>query len=466
MERKIFTFAMIAAFGGCVAINSTSADADLPPGYNPDAISVNSIVPDRGLADPHILIVNDTLYAMCGHDRDWDIVTNCQMDRWEMWSTANLKDWEYVLSIDSNETYIGDEDNCWAGDLATKDGKYYWYFSNRFHSTGVMSAPSIKGPWTDALGEPLLPTGIIGKGKPYDPEIYEEDGRYYIIFSAGQYWIAELGDDMISLKSEPEKLMVYKEDGVTRHPTGDKPCIFKRNGWFYLMWGEYYAMSRTLNGPYIYKGDFIHGGHGTVFEWKNQWYTLQEQHETNAFYRGVQLRPLYFNDDDTVFIPEHNWEYPLPGRDYDFTHSRMGWRCEGGGTDVEWVGNDADILKGYITGEVTKQGAIVTSVPFIHTPVYLCENIYITLDNLSGAKELQFAMYSYEEYKGYVQKSPKTVDWESQEWVSVPLKRGVQEVVIPLSKFATMSNYAHQFAIRPMADRSSGEWKIDRVLVK
>ncbi len=441
------------------------ATSDQPPGYNPNAVHINSIAPDRGLADPHNLYVDGRMYVMCGHDRDWDIVDHCHMDRWEMWSTDNLKDWRYELSIDSSETYMGDEEYCWAGDLAEKDGTYYWYFSYKNYSTGVMSAPSITGPWKDALGEPLLPTDIIPTKKPYDPEIYEENGRYSIIFGVNQYYIATLGDDMISLKDEPRKIMVYEEDGVTRKGTADKPSLFKRDGWFYLWWGDQYAMSRKLEGPYIYKGSFIGGAHGAVFQWTDgQWYAIQEQHETNAFYRGVQLNPLYFNDDATVYIPEHNWEYPLPGRNYDYTHSRMGWRCEGGGTEVEWVSGGDDIQKGYIKGEVDQKGAIITSVPFIHTPIHLCKDFTVTLNNRSGAKMMRMALYTYsDDLKPYTRLAPQKVDWTAEEWITIPLEQGVQSIDIPLDRFTKCDDYLHQIAIQPMADMDSGAWEIDRV---
>ncbi len=461
LSTLMLASALIMSCGG----EQPKGDQKLPLGYNPKAKSVNSIAPDRGLADPHILIIDGRLYAMCGHDRDWDITDFCRMDRWEMWSTENLTDWRFELMIDSSETYIGDEDHCWAGDLATKDGMYYWYFSNRNHNTGVMVAPSITGPWRDALGKPLLHDDIV-PNHPYDPEIYEENGVYSIIFGAGQYWIATLGDDMISLKDEPQRLKVVNEDG-TRKPTGDKPCIFKRNGWYYLMWGEYYAMGRELMGPYVYKGEFIHGGHGTIFQWSDgEWYSLQEQHETNAFYRGVQLRPIYFNEDDTVYIPEQNWEYPLPGRIYNFSHSRQGWRCEGGGTSVEWVENSRKPEKGYITGEVTSTRATICSVPFIHTPIYLCEDITVEIDNQAGATQMRIALYTYsKDLKPYTRKNPQQVDWSEQEWITVPIKKGKQSITIPLERFSKRSDYLHQIALQPAADCSSGRWVVDGLRV-
>ena len=48
----------------------------------------------------------------------------------------------------------------------------------------------------------------------------------------------------------------------------------------------------------------------------------------------MQIRPLYFNEDSTVYVPENNYEYPLPGRIYEYTHSTQGWRSEKG-TEVK-----------------------------------------------------------------------------------------------------------------------------------
>ncbi len=443
----------------------TASGRDLGPSFpdsNKDAVYVNSIAPDRGLADPHVLIVNDTLYVMCGHDASWFTHTTCHMDRWELWSTTNLRDWSYILSIRNVDTYMGDQPNCWAGDLDTKDGKYYWYFSNKFHNTGVMVAPSMHGPWKDALGEPLLPTGIIGKGRPYDPEIYVEDDEHYIIFGAGVYYIATLGDDMISLKDKPRAIKVVNKDGSFKG-TADKPTMFKRNGIYYLVWGELYAMSDKLEGPYTFEGEFIYGGHGSIFEWKGQWYTIQEHHEGNAFYRGVQLQPLYFHEDGRVKIPEKNFEYPMPERLYDFKYTSQGWHCEGGGTDVKRR-EDGCV---YLYGDVTKEGAIIASIPYLHTEIALCDRVSIKVHNESGAKKMRLALYTYDSAVRFTDNNPQQVDWSTQEWVDIPLSgRWEEEITIPLSAFKTKKRYLHQIALQPIADKGEGRWVLISLHVK
>lgn len=455
--EHLLTICTSAIFIGCATPQTNVDNSNATTSkFNPDAVTVNSIAPDRGLADPHVLIVNDTLYAMCGHDNTWETRDFCRMDRWELWSTANLSDWDYELSIRNVDTYIGEENNCWAGDLATKDGKYYWYFSNRFFNTGVMVAPSMNGPWVDALGEPLLPTGIVGDIKPYDPEIFSENGENYIIFGAGQYYIATLGDDMISLKDEPQKVKVVTKDGEHKS-TGDKACMFKRNGKYYLVWGYYYAMSDSLFGTYIFQGSFIDGGHGSVFEWKGQWYAIQENHEGNAFYRGVQLRPLYFNSDDTVYIPEVNLEYPLPNRIYNFRYTTQGWHSEGGGTEV----NRREDGAVYLYGDVTKKGAIIASIPFLHTDLELCDNVKIKIHNESGAKKMRLALNGYDNPVGFTRLAPKQVDWDSEEWIDIELSgRWEEEITIPLTRFKNLKKYLHQIGLQPIADKETGRWVV------
>ncbi len=451
----IKTTITLACMALCTACYNTPNPTAQPS--SAEVVRLNSIAPDRGLADPHTLIVNDTLYVMCGHDKSWQTRDYCRMDRWELWATTDLKDWNYILSIRNVDTYMGDEDNCWAGDLATKDGKYYWYFSNRNISTGVMVAPTMHGPWEDALGEALIPEKLAPTSS-YDPEIWFEDGRHYIVWGAGRYFWCELGDDMLSLKGEPQHMVVQNSDG-SHHGTGDKPTLFKRNEKYYLVWGFEYAMSDTFEGPYTYVGKFIDGGHGSIFQWKDQWYAIQEQHEGTAFYRGVQLNPLYFNEDGTVKLPAKNYEYPLPERRYDFRYTSQGWHCEGGGTEVKRR-EDGSV---YIYGDVDRKGAIVASMPFLHTPLYECDRVKIKIHNESGAKLMRLALNSYDDEVGerYPRLAPQQVDWSNEEWVDVPLSgRWEEEITIPLSKFTKLDRHLHQIAIQPIADCQSGRWVI------
>ena len=69
---------------------------------------------------------------------------------------------------------------CWAGGIAQRNGRYYWYFSNGDQETGVMVALTPEVSYVDALGHPLV--------NSFDPIIFEEDdGTPYIIYGGHDY---------------------------------------------------------------------------------------------------------------------------------------------------------------------------------------------------------------------------------------------------------------------------------------
>ena len=92
-----------------------------------DPVQILNIFPEHGLTDPHVMIVDNRLYLGVGHDQSWDIEEDWTMDRWEIWSTADLREWRRETIILPQDTYFGPEPNCWAGDFAQKDGRYYRY---------------------------------------------------------------------------------------------------------------------------------------------------------------------------------------------------------------------------------------------------------------------------------------------------------------------------------------------------
>lgn len=258
----------------------------------------NPIIPNRGVNDPHIRIFDGKAYLSATHDKSIDNKSFI-MEDWWMWSSDNLVDWELVTVLKPEDTYIGKPfTGCWATDIAKRNGKYYWYFSERNEQAGVMVADNIAGPWRDPLGKPLLSADLTPTHE-YDMGIIEdENGDFYIVFGVWDFYIAKLNSDMISLAEQPRKIIInnprgpYNQDGENlEKPTDDKPFLHFYNGKYYLSWGCFYAMSDNLYGPYDYKGSVIEqesfaegydaptwpngfkqGRHGSFFEWHNQWY--------------------------------------------------------------------------------------------------------------------------------------------------------------------------------------------------
>ena len=282
----------------------------------------NPIIPHKGANDPHIRIIDGTAYLSASHDKSADN-DSFIMEDWWLWSSTDLVNWKLEYVLKPEETYIGKPfQGCWATDFVKRNGKYYWYFSERNRQTGVMVADHPQGPWTDPLGKPLLSENLTPTHE-YDMGIFQDtDGEYYIVFGVWDYYIARLNEDMISLAETPRKIEInhprgpYNQDGTNpERPTDDKPFLHMHNGQYYLSWGCFYAMSDHLYGPYDYKGSIIEkesfapgydaptwpngfkqGRHGSFFEWHNQWYFAycDISQTGNRYFRDTFISYLHY----------------------------------------------------------------------------------------------------------------------------------------------------------------------------
>ena len=108
--------------------------------------SQNPIIPNKGVNDPHIRIIDNKAFLAASHDRSASNKTFV-MDDWWLWSSENLVDWELEKTLSPEETYIGKPyTKCWASDITKRNGKYYWYFSEANINIGVVVAENPKAP--------------------------------------------------------------------------------------------------------------------------------------------------------------------------------------------------------------------------------------------------------------------------------------------------------------------------------
>ena len=282
----------------------------------------NPIIPNKGANDPHIRIIDNKAYLAASHDKSKEN-TSFIMEDWWLWSSEDLVSWKLECILKPQDTYIGNPfQGCWATDIAKRNGKYYWYFSERNQQAGVMVADTPNGPWKDPLGKPLLSAELTPTHE-YDMGIFEDvDGEFYIVFGVWDFYIAKLNEDMVSLAEKPRKINIdnprgpYNQDGLnTDQPTDDKPFIHFYNGKYYLSWGCFYAMADQVYGPYNYVGSIIEnesfakgyeaptwpngfkqGRHGSFFEWHNQWYfTYCDISQTgNRYFRDSFISYLHY----------------------------------------------------------------------------------------------------------------------------------------------------------------------------
>ncbi|MBC3758660.1 family 43 glycosylhydrolase [Hyunsoonleella sp. SJ7] len=311
----------------------------------------NPIVPNVGLNDPHIHVFNDTAYVYASHDKS---INNDKfiMEDWWVWSSPDLVNWTKRSVLSPKDTYIGKTfSRCWATDVAHKDGKYYWYFSEGNEQTGVVVGDSPIGPWKDVLGKPLLSSDLTPTHE-YDMALFEENGEHYIIFGVWDYYIARLNDDMIGLAETPKKIEINNPRGPynphgnnNKMPTDDKPFLHKHNGKYYLSWGCFYAIADNLYGPYDYKDSviketsfaegfeaptwpngFLQGRHGSFFEWHNQWYYVycDISQTGNRYFRDSFISYVHYRDNgematirvDGIGVGNYDADMSIEAEDY------------------------------------------------------------------------------------------------------------------------------------------------------
>lgn len=258
------------------------------------------LINEPGMSDPHALVVGDTCYLFTGHDigfgiKDWI------MPDWRIYKSNDLKQWEHVGTICPEDNYMGlDNTSCWAGDIVARNGKYYWFFSNRKESTGVMVASQPEGPYLDALGGPLVDS--------FDPTIFvDDDNTPYIIYGEHTYKIARLKDSMIALDETPKELIIHR---TTYFPKTDKNSLHKHDGIYYLSCSGFYATSKNLYGPYTTRG-FVGRGwglttgyaHGDFFIWKNNWYHVWCKYRNRDYdrIRDCFIAPVFYDQNGLMY---------------------------------------------------------------------------------------------------------------------------------------------------------------------
>lgn len=184
----------------------------------------NPIISNVFCADPTSIEYNGRLY----------IYGTCDQRQYEIVGAEGENTYEHIrslvmLSTDDmvNYTYHGRinvKEICpwivasWAPSIVSREEEdglthFYMYFSNSGCGTGVITATSPTGPWSDPLGHSLIDNrtpGLDGCNVPFDPGVcIDDNGTGWLAFGGlapDSARIVRLGRDMISLDSEIEKI--------------------------------------------------------------------------------------------------------------------------------------------------------------------------------------------------------------------------------------------------------------------
>ncbi|MBB3061179.1 family 43 glycosylhydrolase [Microbulbifer rhizosphaerae] len=264
------------------------------------------ILPDFH-ADPSARVFDEKLYVYPSHDaegaRNWKGMVD-----WHVFSTDDMETWTDHGVIFSLEDIAWADEEAWAPDCIERNGKYYFYFTAG-GEIGVAVSDSPIGPFKDALGKPLVRKHEAGIEYMIDPNVFiDDDGQAFLyVGGAKQLGVVKLKEDMITrdgpiqrldMKGFYEGLWVHKHNGIyyASYPTRP-PGQREANRMFY-------STAKSPLGPFEFKGEIIDSHsfnvHGSITEFKDQWYLFYHVEGPSHWERRVSMAPLSYNDDGTI----------------------------------------------------------------------------------------------------------------------------------------------------------------------
>lgn len=277
-------------------------------------------------ADPAVLVEGDTLWLFTGHDmkptKEVDASKNggYVMEDWQVFSTTDMLHWtQYPTPLRIEDFAWADSHQAYAGHVAKRNGKYYWYVSTNWCGIGVAVSDKITGPYKDAIGHPMLTMKDCPDSQHnwacIDPAIFiDDDNTPYIIWGNRECYIARLKDNMVELDGTVHRIHITDD-----HPFTEAPWLHKRNGKYYLTyaseWPEKiaYAISDNIFGPYETQTVISETPlpsettHPAIVEFRNKWIFFSHNGalpDGGSYSRSVIAEPLYYNSDGTIrFIP-------------------------------------------------------------------------------------------------------------------------------------------------------------------
>ncbi|WP_144122645.1 family 43 glycosylhydrolase [Catellatospora sichuanensis] len=242
---------------------------------------------------------------------------------YKAFSSTDLVNWtDHGVILDHGPDVSWADNSAWAPAVATKNGRYYLYFSggsatgNTAKQLGVAVADTPTGPFRDALGRPLVTSGQFSGGQAIDPMVFtDDDGKSYLYWGQGVARMVPLNADMISFDSAQVRTIT---------PTGynEAPFVFKRNGMYYLMWSENDTRSEDYRVAYA-------TGSSPFGPWTNRGVVLQKRLEAGIRgpgHHSVVQAP----GTDTWHIAYHRFAVPAGnGTNRETAIDRMAFNADG-----------------------------------------------------------------------------------------------------------------------------------------
>lgn len=303
------------------------------------------------MADPAVHVFEGKLYIYPSHDRESGIPENDNGDHFDMndyhaFSTSDIEnepltDHGVILKV-SDILWSGRQ--LWDSDVATKNGKYFLYFSlkdkNDIFRIGVAVSDKPEGPFVPQ------PDPIRGSYS-IDPCVFEDNGIHYMYF--GGLWggqlqrykdnkalesahlpegeefalssrVVKLSDDMLGFAEEPKPLEIFNPDGTPMKASQSDIRFFEAS-WMHQYKGTYYfsystgdthhicyATSNNPYGPFTYQGIILTPvvgwtTHHSIAEFKGKWYLFHHDcvpSEGKTWLRSLKVVELTYDESGRI----------------------------------------------------------------------------------------------------------------------------------------------------------------------
>ncbi len=271
----------------------------------------NPLVQTLYTADPAPMVHDGTCYLYTGHDEDTIVNNFYTMNDWRCYSSTDMVNWTDHGSPLKATTFSWAKGDAWAGQVINRNGKFYYYVpvtrKTGGYALGVAVSDSPVGPFTDAIGKPLVTNN---GGSDIDPTVFVDDnGQAYMYWGNGNLWYVKLNQDMISYSGSV--VQVSKPSGYI-----EGPWFYKRNNLYYMVYAGWasgseniqYATSNSPTGPWTSKGAIMPNqnsftNHPGVTDYKGNSYFFY--HTGNlpgggSYHRSVGVEQFKYNSDGTI----------------------------------------------------------------------------------------------------------------------------------------------------------------------
>lgn len=277
----------------------------------------NPIIRHTYTCDPTVLVHQDTVYLYTGHDEAPVGTEAYVLHHWQCFSSRDLVRWQqHPLPLRATD-FSWARGDAYASKVLEHRGKFYWFVSvspaqSRGKALGVAVADTPAGPFSDALGQPLvthemLPATDNDKANLDPTVLVDAAGQAHLYWGNGTCYYARLRDDLLGLDS-PIHVVALPDFSEGAH-------LHQRNGWYYLAYGYQmpekvaYAMSRHPAGPWTFQGLLselagnCQTNRAAIFDFRGRSYFAYHNGglpEGGSHRRSVCLEDLQYEADETL----------------------------------------------------------------------------------------------------------------------------------------------------------------------